>query len=108
MVEIMVKDAPLTILKIARMSVRGTIPISKVIAAPMVVGIVSLMPKGLHNINIIVSEKIIIISKTSELPIYFCRLASREKGCVRYFCINESLLCFLFDFKRRLEKKVIK
>jgi hypothetical protein len=60
-VDRIVKEAPLTISKIFKTSLHGTIPEINTIAAPILVGIISLIPNGLHNMSMMVNKKIVVI-----------------------------------------------
>ena len=92
MVDRIVSEGPLTILRISVMSVQDTIPPISTSAAPMVVGIVSFIPKGLHNIKTIVNVKIISMMMSELSHIYIRRLIT----------LNFRFYWFLFKFLRVL------
>jgi hypothetical protein len=59
MVEIMVMDGPLTSLNISRISLNGTTPATKSSIAPMIAGMASFIPRGLHMIKRVVIANIV-------------------------------------------------
>jgi hypothetical protein len=98
MVDNMVKDAPLIISNIFKTSIQGTMPATNTVKAPIVVGIVSLIPNGLHNMRIIVNVKIIDIKTICELSIYLRRLVF---GWCNFYGIRSGLI--LRFYKKRIE-----
>jgi hypothetical protein len=71
MVDIIVIEAPLTILKITVTSDSGTIPTKRTRKAAIEVGTVSLIPLGFHTINEIVSRKSVIMKVVWKSTILF-------------------------------------
>ncbi len=64
MVAIIVMAASLIVSAIIAKSESETLPVSIITIAPIVAGIASLMPFGLHKINTNVTKKVIIVIKT--------------------------------------------
>src|SRR5919112_2228667 len=118
MVAIMVIEAPLIFPKISTMSDLDTIPVSRIMAAPMAAGHASLMPFGLQKMT-----SIVIVNTKMAIPIsIFISMLLSSKICNEYtlacplhsiyihlllegLCIRPFLLICLFILPRHVSSR---